>query len=117
MKGIVAYAAFGDCTCLRRGKLLKLRVGAVDLIDRLIQLSADDTKNGEPRTVKMTEDVFRLMPVCVRGKKDTDYVFTRADGSRVCDPREDWYALCVAAKLNTFLPSVGTARPTRSTLG
>jgi hypothetical protein len=47
----------------------------------------------------MTAKVFELMRVCVRGKKDEDYVFTREDGSRVCDPREDWYTLCVAAKL------------------
>jgi hypothetical protein len=46
----------------------------------------------------MTERVYTLLSVLVRGKSRESYVFTREDGSRVVDPREDWYALCVAAE-------------------
>ncbi len=44
-----------------------------------------------------------LMLELVRGKGDQDYVFTREDGTRVVDPRQDWYDLCVAAKLGSYV--------------
>lgn len=34
-----------------------------------------------------------------------DYVFTREDGSRVVDPCEDWYTLCVASGLGVYIPA------------
>ncbi len=44
-----------------------------------------------------------LMLELVRGNGDQDYVFTRQDGTRVVDPRQDWYDLCVAAKLGSYV--------------
>ena len=70
----------------RKGELLNLRVRQVDLIDRWIQLDAEDTKNGEPRKVRMTSEVFQLMAECVAGKKPEEFVFTRPAGSQCCRP-------------------------------
>jgi len=98
--------AFIECAYsfgFRRGELLDLRVGAVDLLERWIHLSGAETKNGKPRKVKMTAKVFDLVCACVRGKKPEAFVFTRDDGSRVVDPREDWYNLCVAAGLGKYV--------------
>jgi integrase len=93
-----AYA-FG----FRKSELLNLRVGAVDLLERWIRLSGEDTKNGRPRIVKMTTKVYESLCKCVSGKNETDYVFTRVDGSRVVDPRDDWYTLCVTSKLGVYV--------------
>jgi integrase len=89
----------------RKGELLNLRVRQVDLIDRLIQLDAEDTKNGEGRKIKMTGEVFQLMAECLSGKKPEDFVFTRPAGSQVVDPREEWYSLCVSSGLGQWIPA------------
>ncbi len=87
----------------RKGELLGLRKRQVDLIDGLILL--EDTKAGDPRAVPVNETMRQLFVELVRGKKDDDYVFTRPDGSVVVDFRDDWYALCVAAKLGVYVPA------------
>lgn len=98
--------AFIECAYsfgFRKSELLNLRRNQVDLLGRWIRLSGSDTKNGEPRAVKMTNQAFELLRVCCRGKQDTDYVFTREDGNHVVDPRQDWYDLCRAAKLGRYV--------------
>jgi integrase len=81
----------------RRGELLNLRVGQVDLLARTIRLNAGETKSGEGRLVKLTQDVYTLLQACVSGKQADDFVFTRADGSRVKNFRERWETLTTAA--------------------
>jgi hypothetical protein len=44
----------------------------------------------------------QLMLVLLHGKKDEDYVFTRADGSRIVAPRKEWYSLCVSSGLGKY---------------
>jgi len=89
----------------RKGELLGLRKRQVDLIDGLILL--EDTKSGDPRQVPMNAKMKELFLELVRGKNDDDQVFTRPDGSVVVDFRDDWYALCVAAKLGRYVPAKG----------
>jgi integrase len=90
----------------RKGEMLHLRVRQVDLIERMIRLDAEDTKNGDARNISMTAEVFQLMTECLRGKQAEDYVFTREPaGSHVCDPREEWYNLCVSSGLGRFEPA------------
>lgn len=89
----------------RKSELLNLRVRHVDLIDRWITLDAEDTKNGEPRKVRMTAEVLQLMNETVRGKNAEDFVFTRPAGSDVVDPREEWYSLCVSSGLGQWIPA------------
>jgi integrase len=95
----VAYS-FG----FRKAELLSMRVRQVDLAERTIQLHALTTKNGEPRMVVMTEEVYRLMAQCLSGKGPLDFVFTRADGKKpVRDFRVSWGKLTEAAKLPGLL--------------
>jgi hypothetical protein len=79
------------------------RVRQVDLMDRWIDLEPGTTKNDEPRKVRMTSEVFELMRACVRGKGPDDFVFSREDGRRVVDPRDDWYELCVDSALGRYV--------------
>jgi integrase len=81
----------------RKGELLNLRVRQVDLFNRTIRLNAGETKSGEGRLVKMTQDVYTLLAACVSGKGADDFVFTRSDGRPVLDFRKRWENLAVAA--------------------
>jgi integrase len=101
LKGLLAIGySFG----FRKGELLSLRCGQVDLLSREIRLGTN-TKTGRARTVSMTTEVYELMCECVRGKSETDFVFTRENGSPVVDFRDEWYSLCVAAKLGKYVPA------------
>jgi integrase len=94
----VAYS-FG----FRKGELLGLRVRQVDLASRTITLDPGETKNGEPREVHMTQDVYELLKACVVGKERDDFVFTRENGKPVLDFREAWEKLITAAGLPGLL--------------
>lgn len=65
-----------------------LKVRLVDFAHRTITI--EDSKNGEGRTVKMTQKVFDLIKACCEGKEDDDYVFTRPGGKPVKDFRQSW---------------------------
>src|ERR1019366_3595065 len=88
----VAYT-FG----FRRGELLSMRVKQVDLSNGTITLFAGTTKNGEARTVKMTQEVSTLLTACIIGKKPDDFVFTRSDGQPVRVFRKSWKNVCERA--------------------
>lgn len=53
----------------------------------------------------MTQEAYELVCICVARKGDDDNLLTREDGSRVVDPRDDWYTLCVTAGLGRFEPA------------
>jgi integrase len=74
----------------RKRELLNLRVGQVDLLNHTIRLNAGETKSGDGRTIRMTQDVFVLLQACVSHKGVDDFVFTRPDGRPVLDFRERW---------------------------
>lgn len=94
----VAYS-FG----FRKGELLGLRVRQVVLASRTITLDPGETKNGEPREVHMTQDVYELLKACVVGKERDDFVFTRENGKPVLDFREEWEKLTRATGLPGLL--------------
>jgi integrase len=81
----------------RKSELLELRVRQVDLLNRSIRLNAGETKSGDGRVVKLTQDVFILLQACIGSKGADDCVFTRADGKPVLDFRERWEKLTTAA--------------------
>jgi len=102
LRALIACAySFG----FRKGELLNLRVGQVDLFGRWIELREGETKNREPRKIKMTPEVFELLSACCTGKKPDDFVFTRGAGERVVDPRKEWYDLCVRSGLGQWIPA------------
>ena len=86
----------------RLSEVQNLRVEQVDLADRIVHLDAGETKNDEARKATMTTDCFTLLSACVRGKKPSDHVFTREDGSPVLDFRQSWWAACVGAGLGRW---------------
>jgi len=90
----------------RKGELLELRCEQVSLGDRAINLNPGETKNDDGRIAPFLDNVGALLQVLIAGKKDSDHVFTRGDGTPVRDFRDDWYALCRAAGLGEiFCPS------------
>jgi len=89
----------------RKSELLGMRVRQVDFFRRWLELEQGTTKNDEARKVKMTGEVYELMLEATRGKNPDDFIFTRENGEHVVDPRDDWYALCVASKFGAFVPA------------
>jgi integrase len=80
----------------RRGELLGMKVGQINLAQRSIRLAAGSTKSKEPRLIIMTQEVYELISACVAGKDESDSVFTRGS-EPVLDFRGAWDALCVKA--------------------
>jgi Phage integrase family len=97
MRGLVAvYNSFG----WRRSEPLgKVRVRQVDLPNRTIDLNPGATKNKEARVIKMTQEVYAIVSMCVEGKSPDDLVFTREDGKPIGDFRKTWYKMCCNAGL------------------
>jgi len=87
----------------RKGELLNLRVKQVNILERTIRLNAGETKSGDGRVVRLTQDALLLLQACISGKGGDDYVFTRENGEQVCDFREAWASLCCAAGLGQVL--------------
>ncbi len=87
----------------RKSELLNLRVGQVDLLNRVIRLEPGTTKNSDGRTVVMTNETLELLRACTVAKKPEDYVFTRQGGERVKNFRGAWYTVCERAGLGKFV--------------
>jgi integrase len=87
----------------RHGELLEMRVRQVNLLERTVRLRSLTTKNEEPRVVKMTDEIFRLLSTSVAGKKELDAVFTRSNGKPVRDFRQAWLDLTLKAGLPGLL--------------
>jgi integrase len=78
-------------------------VKQIDLKNRTIHLLAGQTKNDEGRVVKMTDEVYDCLRVCVEGKEPDDAVFTWEDGSPVKDFRSSWAKMTEAASVSVLL--------------
>lgn len=80
----------------RRSEPLEdMRVRLLDFEHRTI--SIDHSKNGEARTVKMTQKVFELLKACCERKGENDFVFTRENNKPVRDFRKAWKKVTDAA--------------------
>lgn len=86
----------------RKSEMLNLRVRDVDLLEG-DWLTIVDSKNGDSRKVKLTQETRTLLAACMRGKQKGDFILTRQDGSRVAQPRKAWYSLCVRSGLGKWL--------------
>jgi integrase len=80
-----------------------MRCQQVDLLNNTVSLYSGETKNGEGRTVVLTDDCRRLVTELRRGKQPEDYLFTRGSGEPVRDFRCAWDVLIEAAKLPGLL--------------
>jgi integrase len=83
----------------RKGELLNLRVSNVDMLANppVVRLDHADTKNNEPREIPLAGTALELIRQCIVGKKPTDHVFSRPDGSPVKDFRKSWAVATEAA--------------------
>jgi integrase len=91
------FVAVGFNFGWRKSEILNLRVRNVDLLENW--LSLDTSKNGEGRRVKIPASMRMLLSACITGKNPNDFVLTRRDGSRIAQPRKDWYHLCCVSGL------------------
>jgi len=89
------FLAIGFSYGWRKSEMLSLRVRNVDLLDGWLTL--EDSKNDEGRRVKLTAEVKTLLADCICGKQPDDFVLTHKDGSRVLQPRKNWYSLCAVS--------------------
>jgi integrase len=87
----------------RKSELLTLKVSQVNLSAGTIRLEPGTTKNREGREATMTLPLKTLLTQCCHDKKPDDAVFTREDGSRVCDFRKTWTKVCEEAKVPALL--------------
>jgi integrase len=78
----------------RVSEVKSLRVRQVDFTHRTLSLDAGSTKNGEPRVVTLTNDLFLLLQSCAHGKKPEDFLITRANGKPIRDFRGMWNKAC-----------------------
>lgn len=95
--------ALGYTYGFRKGEVLGMKVGQVDLLSRTIRLNPGETKNDEGRTVMLTEECYLLVSQMMRGKQADDFLLTRASGEPVRDFRGAWDALTKAAKMPGLL--------------
>lgn len=87
----------------RISELLSMRVSQIDLLSRTIRLEPGTTKNRDGREVTMTRRVHELLKLCVFGKTDDSFVFTRSNGKPVRDFRGTWAKACEEAKVPGLL--------------
>jgi len=87
----------------RVSELLHMKVGQVDLMQRVIRLDPGTTKNSDGREVFMTETVQHLLSACVHGKGAEDAVFSRSNGIPVRIFRDAWEKACINAGVGQFL--------------
>jgi integrase len=78
----------------RKQELLRLKVKHVNLMERVVVLSAKETKTKKGRVLPM-EDValFNLIQASIANKGPEDYVFTR-DGKPIKNFRDRWLTVC-----------------------
>lgn len=87
----------------RVSELLSMKVGQVDLSQRVIRLEPGTTKNRDGREVLMTEEVHHLLSSLVHGKSAEQHVFTRSPGKPVRDFRLTWKNACAHAGVPNLL--------------
>jgi integrase len=89
--------ALGYTYGFRKAELLEMRCSQVDLLNNTVCLYSGETKNGEGRTVSLTEECRQLVTELRKGKQPEDFLITRGNGEPVRDFRETWDALVKTA--------------------
>ncbi|MGH9762206.1 MAG: tyrosine-type recombinase/integrase [Blastocatellia bacterium] len=88
-------------TGARRGELLNLRRGDVNLSQRVVWFR--NTKNGKDRAVPLNEKAARLVEEQFGNFPDSEYVFPSArTGKRIAELKKGFRAACDAAGLGDF---------------
>ena len=98
-----AFVAIAYNYGMRKGELLGLTVGRIDMQNRMIILPRGTTKSGEGRAVVMTDEVLKFIEPLVKGRSNDDplFVWTKGvkSGKAVKDFRGSWNKAKAAAGL------------------
>jgi integrase len=90
---------FAYKTGWRKKEILGLKWDRVNLKDRLVILTPDETKNKSPRSLYLTDELLDLLrKQNLRRMKDCPFVFHR-NGKPILDFRGTWKKACKEAKL------------------
>jgi integrase len=95
--------ALGYTCGFRKAELLDTCCKQVDLLNNSVCLYSGETKNGEGRTVTLTEECRMLVTELHREKHPEVFLITRPNGESVKDFRETWEVLVSAAGVPGFL--------------
>ena len=103
LRPVVAMAYY---TGMRAGEIFNLCWNQVDLTERIVRLDPGTNKNGQGRTLFLTEELFQLL-VIQKQTRDTKYpacpwVFFRT-GEKIRSYRNGWDAACGRAGLPGLL--------------
>jgi integrase len=71
--------ALGYTYGFRKAELLEMRCKQIDLLNNTVCLYSGETKNGEGRTVTLTNACRSLVTELRRGKQPDDFLFTRGN--------------------------------------
>jgi len=99
IKPVITFAYWTGC---RKGEILTLRWPQVDLANRVVRLEPGETKNDEPRTIPLCDELYEMlrMQKAIRDEKwpDCPWLFVR-QGNRIKNFRKAWETACLAAGL------------------
>jgi len=102
LKALPAYlrpiVTFAYRTGWRKSEVLGLRWERVDLRQRLVTLTPDETKNKTARTIYLDDELLRLLRSQRLRAKDCPFVFHR-NGQEIRDFRGAWARACKEAGL------------------
>lgn len=87
-------------TGMRRGELLGLRKSDLDFERKLICLSK--TKTNSLREIPIIPEIQAVLKTHVFGKADTEYVFAKADGSRMFSNKTAFWMALAKAGIKNF---------------
>jgi integrase len=105
--------AFGFFTGMRREEILGLRWEQVDLIENVITLIGEETKNGTGRVIPITPTLRSLiLEQRAKSQPECHFVCSRIDklghAQRIGNFRKSWQSACIRAGLGTMKPADGT---------
>lgn len=93
---------FGYFTGARKGELLALRWRQIDLNNRIAHLEPGTTKNGQGRTIPLTEQILEILKAQEVARQtnfpNCEYVFCRK-GKRIGNFQRAWKSACNRAAL------------------
>jgi integrase len=93
--------AIGYYTGMRKGEILSLTWGKVDLKNRIIKLEAGDTKDREARTIPICNELFKIlqgMPNRIQASGKDNHVI-QFQGNPIRDIRDGLRKACKEAKI------------------
>lgn len=98
MRPVLSMAFY---TGMRLGEIKSLRWEHVNLLERKITLDADLTKNGQQRTIPLTQELPAMLELLRQQNPKATLVFTH-EGHAIGNFRKVWATACVRAGLGKY---------------